>query len=295
MENFDCEEILVLCGILFWILIYWNSKKNDEETRARVVNKQRQSIEATMQKDDLVFPVIYHHGHNGVDHYLKMYLKRDSLAGTLSLTEIGIAFLSSLPRTPQKFNFAWSDVNDASCTIEDGLFRTKKLLFIKLKKSQVLFFESPNADQIAEHISIRRKKHLQTELKFLQLEEEQIHARNLDAITPKRFEELVGRIFENMGYYVRYTGGTNDEGIDLECRGKNLNEIIIVQCKRYHGNVGVPTVRDFYGVITHCRASKGFIVTTSDFTKPAINFAKGKPIELVDRKRLSELMGKYYR
>lgn len=111
-----------------------------------------------------------------------------------------------------------------------------------------------------------------------------------DKITPKNFERLVGKIFERMGYSVQITGSTGDEGIDLICTRRGEYEKIIVQCKRYKGKVGAPTIRDFYGALLHSKASKGYIVTTGHFTSNASNWAKGKPIELINRENLIRLL-----
>ena len=92
-----------------------------------------------------------------------------------------------------------------------------------------------------------------------------------------------------MGYSVVETANTGDEGIDLICTKKDTNETIVVQCKRYQGKVGSPIIRDFYGSLIHSKASKGYIVTTGQFTSDAISWAEGKPIEFIDREKLIRL------
>jgi restriction system protein len=125
-----------------------------------------------------------------------------------------------------------------------------------------------------------------------QLIESQIRSRNLDSIPPGKFEHLISQLFQSMGYRVLQVGGTGDEGVDLVCKDVGNNEII-VQCKRYKGKVGAPTVRDFYGALIHRRALKGYIVTTGEFTETALKWVAGTPIELIDRTRLAELLDRY--
>ena len=98
-----------------------------------------------------------------------------------------------------------------------------------------------------------------------------------------------------MGYSVIRVGGTSDGGIDLKCSNFSTNEKAIVQCKRYSGKVGIGVIRDFYGTLIHSKVDKGFVVTTNDFTKEAKEWSKGKPIVLIDSKKLSDLMMNYYK
>ncbi len=49
-------------------------------------------------------------------------------------------------------------------------------------------------------------------------------------------------------------------------------DIIYVQAKRWEGNVGRPEIQKFAGALQGQRAKKGIFITTSDFTKDAIDF-----------------------
>ena len=57
---------------------------------------------------------------------------------------------------------------------------------------------------------------------------------------------------------------------------------IYIQAKRYKNVVGVAAVRDLYGTMINEGASKGILVTTSHYGPDAYDFAKDKPIELID-------------
>lgn len=117
---------------------------------------------------------------------------------------------------------------------------------------------------------------------------------NFDNVHPRDFEEIIGKLFRSMGYLVKNTGKTGDEGIDLICTNHSNSEITVVQCKRYKGVIGAPIVRDFYGALIHYKAKKGYIVTTSYFTKSAIEWIKDKPIVFINKQDLANLMTKYY-
>jgi|GEM_PF-2451345 len=103
------------------------------------------------------------------------------------------------------------------------------------------------------------------------------------AMSPARFEEYVSFLFKHDGYTCKVVGQTGDQGIDIEMRrhGHNGPERVVAQCKRYSGSVGQPIVREFYGSYAN-EAVDGYLVTTATFTQPARDWAKTRPIHLVD-------------
>ena len=102
----------------------------------------------------------------------------------------------------------------------------------------------------------------------------------LQKLDPVEFEEFCGYLYERRGYKAHMTATSGDEGVDLLLKKGNRTEV--VQCKRYQGSVGQPTVRDMYGTMLHNNAVSAAIVTTGRFTKAAEAWAANKPIELVD-------------
>lgn len=112
------------------------------------------------------------------------------------------------------------------------------------------------------------------------------------ALEPDEFESWVGMLFKLVGYQVRNTQYVADHGIDLEVTGQGLG-LGLVQCKRYRGTVGEPTVRDLYGTMMHERADHGWLATTGGVSRQARAWAAGKPIELWDGQQLVELAAKY--
>jgi restriction system protein len=121
--------------------------------------------------------------------------------------------------------------------------------------------------------------------------------------SPSYFERLVVRLLTVMGYGGSLAdagsalGRTGDGGIDGEIKEDKLGlDRIYIQAKRWGtNNVGSPEVRDFIGALAGKRARKGVLITTSKFSKDAINCAANleKNVILVDGDRLSELMFEY--
>lgn len=105
----------------------------------------------------------------------------------------------------------------------------------------------------------------------------------------REFEVFVAEAFKLKGYAVSMTEDGADGGVDLFM--KKDGERYIVQCKRWRAyKVGVDIVRELYGVMTARHAAGGFVVTSGHFTEAAINFAKGRNIELIDGSGLLVMM-----
>ena len=104
----------------------------------------------------------------------------------------------------------------------------------------------------------------------------------LQDMTWQQFELLVGEGFRRRGYSVKEVGGGGaDGGVDLVLT--KAGEKSFVQCKQWKAyRVGVPTVRELYGVMAAHGAAGGFVVTSGRFTKEAAAFARGRNIRLVD-------------
>jgi len=104
------------------------------------------------------------------------------------------------------------------------------------------------------------------------------------------FEHLVGEYFRRKGYEVsgNDTSGA-DGGIDIKLMKDGL--LTIVQCKQFRAQrVGVKIVREMLGLKTAHYAHSVVIVTTCDFTRDAISFAKQNNITLIDGETLSVMI-----
>lgn len=100
----------------------------------------------------------------------------------------------------------------------------------------------------------------------------------MSRLSPRKFEELVAYILEELGYQVTLTGQTCDGGIDIFALKKEPigTFLTLVECKNYspHRRVGIDIVRGLYGVLNIQKASHAMIATTSCFTSGARDFEK---------------------
>jgi len=88
-------------------------------------------------------------------------------------------------------------------------------------------------------------------------------------------------------------GRAGDGGIDGIIKEDKLGlDIIYIQAKRWENIVGRPEIQKFAGALQGQRARKGIFITTSDFTKDALDYVKNidSKIILIDGRRLAELM-----
>lgn len=91
------------------------------------------------------------------------------------------------------------------------------------------------------------------------------------------------------------TAVTGDEGIDGIIMEDKLGfNLIYIQAKRWNEEhpVGRPEVQAFVGAIAG-KGGKGLFVTTSKFTKQAIDYAKNQHIILMDGNKLANFMIEY--
>ena len=122
---------------------------------------------------------------------------------------------------------------------------------------------------------------------------------NLAAMDWQDFENLIREIFEqefsSNGGEVKITQASRDGGVDAVAfdpdpiRGGK----IVIQAKRYTNVVGVSAVRDLYGTVMNEGATKGILVTTSNYGNDAYEFASGKPITLLNGANLLSLIQKH--
>ena len=115
--------------------------------------------------------------------------------------------------------------------------------------------------------------------------------------TPNHFEHTVLDLLENMGYgRARHIGRTGDGGIDGIIDQDTLGlDSVYVQAKRWTSQVGEPEIRSFSGSLDPHGATRGILITTSDFSERARRTAEtistgNKHIRLVDGREMAQLM-----
>jgi len=127
---------------------------------------------------------------------------------------------------------------------------------------------------------------------------------NVVDLSPTFFERLVVELLVKMGYggsikdAGKAIGKSGDEGIDGTIKEDKLGlDIIYIQAKRWRpGNVvGRPELHKFVGALAGQGAKKGIFITTSNFTKEALDYTPKNEtkIVLIDGEQLAQLMIDY--
>ena len=116
-------------------------------------------------------------------------------------------------------------------------------------------------------------------------------------VAPDRFEQLMVRLLEKMGYGEgQKVGRVGDEGIDGVMNQDLLGlEKVYIQAKRWEGRIGEPEIRNFSGSLQAKGAGKGVFITTSVFGSKAREMAErisvgNQIIRLIDGEELARLM-----
>src|SRR6185437_3542783 len=113
------------------------------------------------------------------------------------------------------------------------------------------------------------------------------------------FEHFVRQILEmyfaRQGVEVKVTQSSRDRGVDAIAFDPDplKGGKIVIQAKRYTRVVDVSAVRDLYGTVMNEGANRGILVTTSHFGKDSWDFAKSKPLTLLDGSNLMHLVRQF--
>lgn len=117
-------------------------------------------------------------------------------------------------------------------------------------------------------------------------------------LTPRQFEEFIGKIFESEGWKIQITKKTRDGGKDLiatKFDSIGNKHLAYIEAKRYKDKnvIGVGFLKQFFATILIDNVAKGFFVTSSAFSKPTIRLISENEIcstriQLMDRIELQK-------
>jgi len=121
---------------------------------------------------------------------------------------------------------------------------------------------------------------------------------NLHKMSPFAYEELVGEVLKNLGFEnIEVTSKSGDGGIDVKGElvvAGSIKNNVCVQVKRWKSNVQRANIAELRGSIAVNQT--GLFITTSDFSKPAIEEANDPhkaPISLINGKEFVDILCEY--
>lgn len=219
--------------------------------------------------------------------WAKTYLKKAGLVkyisrGITQITDLGLQVLS---QKPEKMNNKYLLQFD---TFKD--FVNNDTQYEKTSTQEVIEAEK-TPDEMIETAKAILSAHL----------EDNLLEKILDN-SPEFFEKMVAKLLCKMGYggsindIMQNCGKSGDGGIDGIIKQDALGlDQIHIQAKRYKKDniVQVGALRDFCGALYGKKNPKGIFITTSSYTKPAIEYAQDNDLILIDGKKLTKLMAEY--
>jgi len=224
--------------------------------------------------------------------WARTYLKQAGLLespkrGILRITARGRELLS---RNPPSIDVELLDQYD-----EFRAFRTRRKeqhAEPQQTQSVAALAEAASEDQTPEDLLASAYRRLRKNLELELLEQAK-------AASPAFFERLVIDLLVAMGYggsrqdAGRAIGKSGDGGIDGIIKEDRLGlDVIYVQAKRWEGTVGRPEIQKFAGALQGHRANKGVFLTTSGYSREAIEYVNviSSKIILIDGETLASLM-----
>jgi restriction system protein len=222
--------------------------------------------------------------------WARSYLKQAGLLtspkrGYFKITEQGIKLLVE---NPEKINVSllerYPEFQEFKNRKKDQTKTNGANDFIEMVSS-----ETPEDVLASAYLSLR--KNLEDEILFY-----------VKDSTPSFFERLVVDLLVKMGYggnrqdAGRALGKSGDGGIDGIINEDRLGlDVIYIQAKRWEGTVGRPEIQKFAGALQGQRARKGVFITTSNFSKEALDYVSmiESKIILIGGERLASLMAEH--
>lgn len=221
-------------------------------------------------------------------HMVKAGLLESLRRGSLQITSRGLVVLSSPPnrinipflrqfREYLEFRNLEAPADDAS---------SERTSFEATNKA-----ESKTPEEILEYAYLQIRADLATEI-----------LSRVKSCSPAFFEQLVVEVLVAMGYggsrkdAGQTVGKSGDGGIDGIIKEDRLGlDVIYIQAKRWESSVSRPEIQKFVGALQGQRARKGVFITTSDYTREAIEYARNLDckVVLIDGVQLANFMIDY--
>ncbi|RPJ94087.1 restriction endonuclease [Rummeliibacillus sp. TYF005] len=182
--------------------------------------------------------------------------------------------------------------------INDSILKKyPEFLTFKYGKNEEAEIVSPKAEELNTPLEIIEKN-----FNLLKHSVQHELLNKIMSCTPSFFEQLIVELLVAMGYggsikdAGKAVGKSGDGGIDGIIKEDVLGlDKIYLQGKRWANPVSRPDIQAFVGSLLGVKANKGVFITTSRFTKEAIEYAQNvdRSLILIDGEKLTDLMFEY--
>lgn len=118
----------------------------------------------------------------------------------------------------------------------------------------------------------------------------------LYSLSPSEFEHVIESLYYEMGYSTKMTKVTHDGGRDViaDKTQPGSKEHLVISCKKLIDNVEPADYREIMFAVEDEKATKGIVVTTSDFSTEAYKAARRNPrLELIGQDSLQRMLNEH--
>lgn len=183
---------------------------------------------------------------------------------------------AGIPRVIASYDAQFTEREHQFAALGDEIARLKALI---LELQCLKKLEGDCADAKAELEQLARK--------FNDRRQQLIHC-GWRSLRGEPFEEFVAAVFVELGYRIRFTKASGDQGVDLIAVGRKGK--IAIQCKGYSGSVGNSSVQQVFAGMVHYGCDECVVVTNSTFTSGARELARSVGCRLFDRNDIVPLI-----
>lgn len=233
--------------------------------------------------DKLLMTTAFNSEYNGFSVELSRHLK-SNLADTLRswIEEAGVSFRANLALF---YYFLWeNDVSFSGIQLNPQASTTSGIPLMPMQafRNALSLCEEIHFDILVERLESQLEHFDPNQFITMYL---------VDAMDGFKFEDFLVEIFQTIGYDVKETKRTADQGADLFVSrfGKNM----VIQAKNYSGSVGNSAVQQAISAKAFYGCDEAMVVTNSYFTRSAKELASTAAVRLVDREGLQSYLDDY--
>lgn len=306
--------ILLIAGVAVYIGIKWGIPYLDKrEEKKATLQRQKEFAEYQQNLQARKQLFLQSPEYNFIQQFFKKYQNRESeeelyklslllnkKQWTFSTEELKSLLIEEKHR--QQSKSIKSKILSTNPITLEGYIRSfievcgndKDRLYIlaELLESNGIYSKINDFQLEKEVLRINEQIELELFEKRLRGNDNQVTLDDIDALNGYEFEKFLEQLFIKMGYQVKQTKLSGDQGADLVV--VKLGEKTVVQAKCYSGSVGNKAVQEIVSAINLYKAQKGMVVTNNYFTPAAIELATANNISLIDRDGLRETINRYW-
>ena len=114
----------------------------------------------------------------------------------------------------------------------------------------------------------------------------------LRSLSGIEFEHHVAELYRRLGYDVKITRGSGDQGVDVIAQSSSQK--LGIQCKQWSGTVGNDAVQQALSGRVFYNCSNAAVVCTSTFTRSARELAERANVQLIDGLAYTAMVSKSF-